>query len=72
MRQLAELRAHKRQALLQATVRELEKVRSMVARKRLRGADQIGVRVGRVVNKYKVAKHFELDIEDAALQLSHS
>jgi len=62
--QLAQLRAHKRQALLQATAAELEKVRSMVARKRLRGADQIGVRVGRVVNKYKVAKHFELEIED--------
>ena len=62
--QLAEFRAHKRQALLQATVKELEKVRSMVARKRLRGADQIGVRVGRVINKYKVAKHFELDIEE--------
>jgi transposase len=62
--QLAQLRAHKRQALLQATAAELEKVRSMVARKRLRGADQIGVRVGRVLNKYKVAKHFELQIED--------
>jgi hypothetical protein len=61
--QLAELRAHKRQALLRATAAELDKVRSMVERKRLRGIDQIGVRVGRVVNKYKVAKHFELTIE---------
>jgi hypothetical protein len=61
--QLAELRAHKRQELLQATVAELDKVRSMVERKRLRGVDQIGVRVGRVVNKYKVAKHFALTIE---------
>ena len=61
---LAQLRAHKRQELLKATVAELNKVRSMVERKRLRGADQIGVRVGRVVNKYKVAKHFELTIED--------
>jgi hypothetical protein len=61
--QLAQLRAHKRQELLQATVAELDKVRSMVERKRLRGVDQIGVRVGRVVNKYKVAKHFELTIE---------
>jgi hypothetical protein len=31
----------------------------------LTGTDQIGVRVGRVVNKYKVAKHFELSIEPA-------
>jgi transposase len=61
--QLAELRAHKRQELVQATVAELDQVRAMVERKRLRGADQIGVRVGRVVNKYKVAKHFELTIE---------
>jgi len=62
--ELAELRAHKRRELLQATAAELDKVRSMVQRKRLRGAERIGVRVGRVVNKYKVAKHFELEIED--------
>ena len=61
--QLAQLRAHKRQELLQATAGELDKVRSMVLGKRLRGVDQIGVRVGRVVNKYKMAKHFELTIE---------
>ena len=61
--QLAALRAHKRRALLQATVVELDKVRSMVEHKRLRGADRIGVRVGRVVNKYKMAKHFDLTIE---------
>ena len=61
--QLAALRAHKRQELLHSTVAELDQVRAMVERKRLRGADQIGVRVGRVINKYKVAKHFELTIE---------
>jgi transposase len=65
--ELAKLRAHKRQALLAATVAELEKVRAMVARKRLFGADKIGLRVGRVVNKYKVAKHFEVAIEDSHL-----
>ncbi|MHB1829752.1 MAG: IS1634 family transposase, partial [Steroidobacteraceae bacterium] len=31
---------------------------------RLQGKDKIGVRVGRIVNKYKVAKHFELTIEE--------
>jgi transposase len=62
--ELAKLRAAKREALLGATVAELESVRAMVAGKRLLGADKIGVRVGRVVNKYKVAKHFELTIED--------
>ena len=48
---------------MQATTEELHKVRAMVERKRLSGIDRIGVRVGRVVNKYKVAKHFELEIE---------
>ena len=64
--ELAKLRAHKRQSLLEATTRELEKVRGMVARGRLKGQDAIGVRVGKVVNKYKVAKHFHLDIRDRA------
>jgi hypothetical protein len=63
-RELAELRARKREALLEATSAELAKVRSMVEKKRLRGRDKIGLRVGRVVNRYKVAKHFELQIED--------
>jgi hypothetical protein len=63
---LAKLRAAKREDLLQATAAELDKVASMVAHGRLRGRDKIGVRVGRVVNKYKVAKHFLLDIADDA------
>ena len=63
--ELGRLRAHKREALLEATAKELEKVRAMVGRGELRGAGKIGVRAGRVVNKYKVAKHFELTIEDA-------
>jgi len=62
--ELQKLRAHKRESLLQATEKELEKVRAMVGRGRLRGRDQIGVRVGKVVNKYKVAKHFTLAIAD--------
>jgi transposase len=62
--ELAKRRAHKRTSLLEATAKELEKVRWMVERGRLRGQDDIGVRVGKVVNKYKVAKHFKLTIED--------
>jgi hypothetical protein len=46
--ELMKLRAHKRQSLLQATQKELEKVRSSVQAGRLRGKDKIGVRVGRV------------------------
>jgi transposase len=62
--ELAKLRAHKRQALLAATVKELDKVKGMVARGTLKGRDAIGVRVGKVVNKYKVAKHLRLEIQD--------
>ena len=62
--ELARLRAHKRQSLLDATARELEKVRGMVARGRLKGAGAIGVRVGKVVNQYQVGKHFEIEIRD--------
>ena len=62
--ELAMRRSHKRNSLLEATVKELEKVRQMVQRGRLHGKDDIGVRVGKVVNKYKVGKHFTLDIQD--------
>jgi hypothetical protein len=62
---LARLRAAKRNDLIAATMAELDKVADMVASGRLWGRDKIGVRVGGVVNRYKVAKHFELRIEDA-------
>ena len=62
--ELAKLRAHKRQDLLEATERELTKVQRAVDAGRLHGRDQIGLRAGRVINKYKVAKHFTLTIED--------
>ena len=64
--QLAALRAHKREDLLQATEKNLEKVLTMVQAGRLRGQDKIGLRVGKVINQYKVAKHFTLDIQDQA------
>ena len=63
-RELAARRSHKRVSLLEATAEELDKVRRMVERGRLKGQDAIGVRVGKVVNKFKVAKHFTLDIHD--------
>jgi transposase len=62
--ELARSRAHKRHSLLEATSRELEKVRGMVSRGRLKGKDAIGVRIGKVVDKYKVSKHLVLDIRD--------
>src|SRR6266849_8160953 len=63
--QLALLRANKRQSLLDATSRELEHVRGMIARGKIKGKDAIGVRIGKVVDKYKMAKHLILDIRDA-------
>ena len=68
--ELAKLRAAKRQSLLDATSAELQKVRAMVEHGRLSGRDKIGLRVGKVINKYKVAKHFQLDIQDHALSFS--
>lgn len=62
--QLALLRAHKRQSLLDATSRELEKVRGMISRGTIKGKDAIGVRIGKVVDKYKMSKHLVLDIRD--------
>jgi transposase len=62
----AKLRAHKRAALLQATEQALEKIRARVVAGRLAGQDQIGLRVGKLINQYKVAKHFVLDIQDTA------
>jgi hypothetical protein len=62
--ELAKLRGHKRRALLDATQRELEKVRTQVARGKLEAEADIGVRVGRVLNKYKVGKHFTLEITE--------
>jgi transposase len=65
---LGKLRAHKREALLAATEKELEKVHARIERGALTGRDQIGIRVGKVLNKYKVGKHFVLSIEEAHFQ----
>lgn len=64
---LATERARKRQDLLSATEAELDKVAVSVEAGRLRDPAKIGVRVGRVVNRYKVAKHFSLDIGEGRL-----
>jgi hypothetical protein len=65
-RQLAALRAHKREELLAATERSLASIKARVEAGKLKGADAIGLRIGRVVNPYKVAKHFELTIGEAS------
>ena len=64
---LAQSRAHKRETLLQATEAELDKIVVATQRhkRRLKGADKIGIRVGKVLNRFKVAKHFKIDISEA-------
>lgn len=63
---LAERRTRKRAELLDATEARLQKLVAQVARrtKKPLGAAEIGVRAGRIVDRYKVAKHFELTIAD--------
>jgi len=60
--ELAKLRAHKRHSMLEATQEKLAAIEKMVSSGKLKGEDKIGVRVGRVVNQYNMAKHFVLDI----------
>lgn len=63
--ELAARRVYKRNSLLDATETELKKVQYLISSGKLKGQDKIGVRVGRVINKYKMAKHFILQIDDA-------
>ena len=59
-------RARKREYLLRATEKELNKIVVATKRekRRLIGKEKIGLRVGKVVNRYKVGKHFKLEITD--------
>ncbi len=64
---LAEERARKREDLLQATEKLLAPLIARVQAGRLAGAARIGVEAGKVINKYKTAKHFHLAITDDTL-----
>jgi hypothetical protein len=63
---LASERKRKREELLQATEKDLERVAAATRRagKPLRGKDCIGLRVGRVLGRFKMGKHFKLTIAD--------
>jgi Transposase DDE domain len=61
---LADSRARKREELLAATDTELAKIATRVVNGKLRGADDIGLAVGKIINKYKMAKHFTLAITE--------
>ena len=62
--ELAHRRSAKRESLIQATVKELDKVRGMVHRGRLSGKNEIEVRVRGILKKYRIGKHFETNIRD--------
>jgi len=61
---LATQRSRKRDELLAATETLLAPIAASVAAGRLSGADKIGIRVGKVINRHKMAKHFTLEIGD--------
>jgi hypothetical protein len=67
---LAAERARKRQDLLQATEKLLIPLVTRVQAGRLAGAARIGVETGKIINKYKVAKHFDVTITDDTLTLT--
>ncbi len=60
-------RARKREQLLAATEHGLEEIRRRVARGTLSGADQIGLAVGPALKRYRVKKHFDIEITDTTL-----
>src|SRR5450756_2990982 len=69
---LAGERARKRAELLAATEAALAPIRTAVGTGRLRDADRIGLRVGRVLGKYKMAKHFTLGITATTLTVTRN
>ncbi len=68
--ELARLRAHKREELLAATAANLAKIKARVDAGKLRAREEIGLRVGKVINQYKVAKHFDLIIGENAFSFA--
>jgi hypothetical protein len=69
---LAQERTRKRNELLAATEQELSRIQGRVRRARqpLRGADKIGLAVGAVLGRRKVAKHFQITITDHGLSFT--
>ena len=67
--QLQERRRHKREALLVKTEEALQRLASAVARRRKKPfkREEIGLKAGRLLNRWKMAKHFRLTITDGLL-----
>lgn len=64
---LAEERSRKRLDLLAATEKDLKRIEAEVKRRKKTplSGEQIGVRVGKIINRYKMGKHFTLEMGDA-------
>jgi hypothetical protein len=69
---LAAERARKRQDLLTATEKLLAPIAARVTAGKLAGAADIGRKVGEAINKYKMAKHFDVTITDASLVIERN
>lgn len=70
--ELAAERARKREELLATTERDLAKIKAAVERERspLRGRDKVALKVGAILGRRKMAKHFDLTITDASLSFT--
>jgi hypothetical protein len=71
---LAEQRARKRQELLAATEKQLAPIAAATGRanRPVRGRDTIALRVGKVINKFKMAKHFTIAITDESFTFTRN
>jgi hypothetical protein len=69
---LAVERARKRSELLTATENLLAPITAAVNQGRLVGADRIGLKVGKIINSYKMAKHLDVTITDTTLAISRN
>lgn len=65
---VAEARLARCEAQIESIAAKLNKVRQKTKQGQLHGQDAIGVRVGKVVNKYKMSKHFVLHITDESFR----
>jgi transposase len=65
---VAEDRARKREELLEATERALQEIAGRVEQGTLRGEAEIGLAVGAIWNRWRVRKHFQLEITDTSFR----
>ena len=69
---LAARRAHTRESLLQATEADLAVIRKSVDGGTLRGGAEIGVRVGQAINRFRMKKHMNYEIDDTSFAFSRN